>query len=310
MGLVGVDHHVVGAVHGAQDVSLVLQLHGGEHVVLVVVPVAGGLVQLHVAHAGGHHVLVAQMELLVPDIVLQLTPDGVALGQQHGQAPAHQIVGHKQLQLPADPAVIPALCLLQPLEVGVRLVLFGEGDAVDALERLPVGVAPPVGGVAGQQLDGVALDPAGAVHVGTGAQVGKFPLPVKADGLVLGQVVDQLNLKRLVLHQGKGLFPGQLKALQLQLFLADLPHFGLDLLHVLRGKGKGRQHIVIPALVDGGADGQLHLGPKPFHGLGHDVAAGMPVGFAVLLIFKRVLIVFHVSFHSSLQNGMGNRLFL
>ena len=57
------------------------------------------------------------------------------------------------------------LGLLNALEVGVQLVLLGEGDTVDALEGLAAGVAPPVGGVAGGQLDGVALDPAGGVQV-------------------------------------------------------------------------------------------------------------------------------------------------
>ena len=127
-------------------------------------------------------------------------------------------------------------------QVGVQLVLLGEGDAVDALEGLPVGVAAPVGGVAGGQLDGVALDPAGGVQVGTGAQVGELALLVEGDVRVLRQVVDELHLVGLLLllHELDGLFPGQLEALQLQLLLADLPHLAPRSRSRISGvKGKG-----------------------------------------------------------------------
>ena len=52
--------------------------------------------------------------------------------------------------------------------------------------------------------------------------------------------------------------------------------------------------LLILGLVDGGADGQLNLRPQPLDGLGHDVGAAVPVGLAVLGIFKGVQIfVFH-----------------
>ena len=300
VGPVGVDHHVVGAVHGAQDKALVLHLHGGEHILLIVVPVAGGAVQVHGAHAGGHHVLIAQLALLLLDIVLQDLPHGIALGQEHGHTLAHQVAGHEQAQFAAQLPVVPALGLLQPLQIGIQLVLLGEGDAIDALQGLPVGVAPPIGGVAGEQLEGVALHPAGGVQVGAGAQVGELALLIEGDVGIAGQVLDELYLIGLVLllHELDGLFPGQFKPLQLQLLLADLLHLGLDLGHVVGGEGEGGIHVVVPALLDRGADGQLHLGPQALDGLGHDVGAGVPIGLAVLLILKGKLLVFfsHVKF--------------
>ena len=66
VGTICVDHHVVGAVHRAQDVAFTLHLHGGEHVLAVVIPVAGGLVQVHGTDAGGHHVQVAACTLPSP----------------------------------------------------------------------------------------------------------------------------------------------------------------------------------------------------------------------------------------------------
>ena len=69
---------------------------------------------------------------------------------------------------------------------------------------------PPVGGVAGGELQGVALDAAGGVQMGTGAQVGELALLIEGDVGVLGQILDQLYLKglRLLLHELDGLSPG------------------------------------------------------------------------------------------------------
>ena len=200
----------------------------------------------------------------------------------------------EQAQLTAQLAVVPALGLLNALQIGVQFLLLGESDAVNALEGLAVGVTPPIGGVAGQQLDGVALYPAGGVQMGTGAQVGELALLIEGDMGILRQILNELHLVGLALflHELDGLRPGQLKALQLQLLLADLPHLSLDLGHVLRSKGEGRVHIVIPALLDGRADSQLHLRPQALNGLRHDVRAGMPVGLAIFLIFKAEFLIF------------------
>ena len=129
--------------------------------------------------------------------------------------------------------------------------------------------------------------------------------------VILRQILDQFHLIRLalLLHELNGFLAGQLEALQLQLLLADLPHLGLDLGHVLRGKGKGCVHIVVPALLDGGADGQLHLGPQALDGLRHDVRAGVPVSLAVFLIFKAEFLDFlrhsNVSFPAAVFPPLG-----
>ncbi len=126
--------------------------------------------------------------------------------------------------------------------------------------------------------------------MGPGAQVGEFALGVEGNHGVFGQVLDELDLVRLVflLHVGDGLGPGQFAPLQMEPFLADLFHLRLDLLQMLLGEGEGAVEVVIPALVNGGADGQLHLGPQALDGLGHDVGAGVPIGFAVFGVFKGV----------------------
>ena len=133
--------------------------------------------------------------------------------------------------------------------------------------------------------------------MGAGAQIGELALLVEGDVGVLRQIMDQLHLVglALLLHELEGLFPGQLKALQLQLLLADLAHLSLKLLQDLRSEGEGGVHVVVKALVDGGADGQLYLRVQALHRLGQNVGAGVPVGLAVALVFKgkfAVLVLF------------------
>ena len=123
---------------------------------------------------------------------------------------------------------------------------------------------------------------------------------------VCGQVVDKLHLVGLclLLHELQSLPPGQFEPLQLQLLLADLAHFALDLGQVLGGEGKGRVQIIIKAVFDGRADGQLHLRMQALDGLGQDMGAGVPIGPAVFLVFKGVL-VFFAHDDSSLILGSG-----
>jgi uncharacterized membrane protein len=109
-----------------------------------------------------------------------------ALGQIEGHT-GRLVTEGEQPQLAAQLAVVAALGLLNPLEIGVQLILLLEAGAVDALKHLVVGVAAPVGAGAACQLDGVALDPAGAVQMGTGAEIGELALPVEADDRVLGR---------------------------------------------------------------------------------------------------------------------------
>ena len=257
---------------------------------------AGLLPQLTVQdHGGGDlHIAVALVDL--PPIVDQGVAQHHALGQEEGEAGA--VVGeHEQSQLLAETAVVTLLGLFDALEVSLQLFLALEGNAVDSLEHLPVAVAPPVSAAGIEQLEAVVLDPAGVIQMGACAQVGEIALRIEGNDRVLGQVVDQLHLVGLVflLHVGNGLGPGLLAADDGQPLLADLLHLRLDLGKMLGGEGEGRVKVIVPALVNGGADGQLHLRPQALDGLRHDVGAGVPVGLAILRVFKSEF-VFHKSY--------------
>ena len=290
--LARVDHHAARAVHGLDGVVLAVD-DGGVHVLLVVVPVTRALPQAAVEDHRGRNFDIAVALMHLAPIVDQRVLEHHALRQEEREAGA-LLSQHEEPKLLAELAVVALLGLFDSGKILVELLFFREGHAVDSLERLAVGVAAPVGRVAGRQLDGVALDAAGRVEVRAGAEIGKLALRVERDVRVKRKIVDELDLVGLVLlfHILDGFLARQLKALKLQLFLADLAHLRLELFHDLRRKGKRRVEVIIEAVVDRRADGQLDLRMQPLDGLRQNVRTGVPVGFAIGLVFKREFIVF------------------
>ena len=135
------------ARHGTQGealLRLVLRVAQDEHAVEIMVPVAGDLIELPLCHQRCLRQQIAALLLLILDPALQQLDDPRALGQQDRQPLADDIDGGEILQLPAQLVVVPLQRLLLLLQVGVQLVLGREGDAVNALQHLPVGIAAPV----------------------------------------------------------------------------------------------------------------------------------------------------------------------
>ena len=134
------------------------------------------------------------------------------------------------------------------------------------------------------------------------AQVGELALLVERNGSVFRQIVNQLYLVRLLalFHELDGLLARQLEALELLLFLADLAHLCLESIEVLLREGERRIKIVVEAVVDGRADGQLDLRIQAFYCLRENVRYRVTVGVAVFLVLKRVL-VFFGHFYSDLS---------
>ena len=265
-----------------------------EHTVQVMIPVAGNFIKLTLGHEGGLGQQVAALLLNILHPALQKLDDPGTLGQQNGQALADIVHGGEILQIPAQLIVVALESLLPLLQILLQLLLLGEGHGVDTLEHLAVAVAAPIGAAALGQLDGITLDAAGGVQVGAGAQVHELALLIKRDVGIGGQVVDQLDLVGLLLllHEGNGLLPGQLEALQLQLFLADLAHLRLQSVQMLLGKVEGGVEVVVEAALDGRADGQLHLRVQALDGLGQHMGASVPIGAAVVLVFKGIDVFF------------------
>jgi hypothetical protein len=134
-------------------------------------------------------------------------------------------------------------------------------------------VAAPIGARHGHQLERVGGKLAGVLQVRATAEVLPVAVPVHADRLIARDRLDQLHLVGLVvglveLHRAVALpdLGGDGIAA-----VDDLAHLGLDLAEVLGGEGLGPVEIVVPAVFDHGADGDLHVGPDLLHRAGHDM---------------------------------------
>ena len=162
--------------------------------------------------------------------------------------------------------------LLEPLEVLGQLVLGRERGAVDAREHLAVRVAAPVGAGDARELE--RLRAAGAGRVRAAAEVVEVAVLVDADrrhALVLDQVLDQLDLVRLVLAQEvlDRLAHRQLGAHERLVGLHVLLHLRFDLREVALVEGDaGRElEVVVEAVGDRRADRHLRARIELEHGL-------------------------------------------
>ena len=280
--------------HGKTFLGFIIRIAQNEHAVQIVVPVAGDLIQVALGHQGRLSQQVAGLLLHIFHPTLQQLHYASTLGQQDGQTLSDGIHGGKILQIAAQLVMVALQRFLTLLEILVQLVLLGEGHGVDTLQHLAVAVAAPVGAAALGQLDAVALDAAGRIQMGAGAQIHKLALTVEADHSVGGQIIDQLHLIRLflLLHELNSLLAGQLEALQLQLLLADLAHFRFQRGNVLLRKVERGVKVIVEAAVDTGADGQLHFRVQTLDSLRQHMGTGMPIGLAVVLVFKGVQVFF------------------
>jgi hypothetical protein len=99
----------------------------------------------------------------------------------------------EEVELGAEAAMVALSRELEPLEVGVEILLRVEGGAVDAGQLRVGGVAAPVR--AGEPGELERLDRLRVLQVRAAAEVGEVPLRVEGD-VSLGRV-DQLELVRV-----------------------------------------------------------------------------------------------------------------
>ena len=267
-----IDEDLLRAVHRLQpgDVVVVVQ---DEHVVLVVVPVARGLPQLLADEARGAHLAEAGLTADLARPVLERPPEGHAARMEEWGRRRLGMEG-EEVELAAELAVIPLLGLLHAPQVLVQLLLRVPRGAVDALQHRAGLVAAPVGAGGIEELEGAEL--LRRPEVAAAAQVLELAVAVEADGraLGLGQVLDDLDLERLVPlalevdRLGAGEITGVLEAKVGGLLLA---HLRLDLLEV-GGRQRPRQvEVVVEAVLDGRTDGELRVGEDVKNGGSHHV---------------------------------------
>ena len=300
MQAVGVNHHMMRTVHRPQHEAFPFHLHGREHVLLIVVPMAAGLIEFNRTDAGRHNMLVTQHPFLGLDVVFQLHPDRIPLGQEHRQPLADQVVRHEQAHVLADPAMVAGLGFFLLDFPGLELVLAAESDTVQPRQHLVFLVILPVGAGQGCQLE--CFQGLGVCQMRADAHVDVVALLVEGNHCVLGQVVDMLHLVNLaaVLHQLDCLVPGQRINLEWQVFLHDFLHFCFDGRQILFCQLDVPQvNIIVKALFRRGAVGKMGIGIQALHGLSHNMGCRVAqyLQFLLCRAFRCVSVVvddFHV----------------
>ena len=291
---VEVRHKLERAGHGTQREHLrvfvldIRRIAHDEHAVAIVIPVTGDFIQLALCHKRRLGEQIAALLLFVLDEALQQLDHARAFRQQDRQTLTDDIHGGKEFQLAAQLVVVALFCFFQRGDVCFEVGFLFKRRAVDALEHLVLLAAAPVCARDVEELD--VLHHARALDVRARAEVDKVALTVEADDRVRGQVADELDLVRLteLIHIRDGFLAGQLKALDFLIFLLDLCHLGLNFCEVFRREGFGRVKIVIEAVFDRGADGELRLRPEALDRLCEHVARRVTVGPATVFVLKGI----------------------
>ena len=98
--MVFVDLDVVRAVHRTQNkLFSITHIHGWEHILLVVLPVARSLIKLHRSQRRSVDVLVARSQLFVNYVALQLATDRRTIWQPEWQTLTNFLRNHEEIQL-------------------------------------------------------------------------------------------------------------------------------------------------------------------------------------------------------------------
>ena len=175
----------------------------------------------------------------------------------------------EQVQLPAEHAVVAPARLREPLQVLVQRLSAEERGAVDTLQHLPAFVSPPVGARGGEQLE--VLHFPGGRHVRPSAQVQERAVLVDRDHLVVGHLLQPLQLERVIGEELPALLLADAAPLEGEVGGDHLAHARLEGLQVFGREGFVHLEVVIEAVLDRGAEADTGAGTQLAHRGGQDV---------------------------------------
>jgi hypothetical protein len=200
------------------------------------------------------------------------------------QAAAGAFLDAEQVEVLADAAVVALLRLLEPGQVGLEGLGVRPGGAVDALQLLVAGVAAPVGPGDLGELE--SLQEARAGHVRAAAEVLEVALAVEADVLAGRNFLDDARLVFLAdaAEKRHGLVARHHLAVHRLVGLGQFRHALLDGGEIFRREGALEGKVVVKAILDDRADGDLGAGKQLLHGLREQVRSRMANDLEAVLV--------------------------
>ena len=181
----------------------------------------------------------------------------------------------EQVHLAADAAVVALLRLLQHVEIGVELLLVRPAGAVDALQLRVLRIAAPIGAGELRQLEGLA-ELARRGQMRPRAHVEPVALAIDGDLLVVRDLADPFGLEALAMVAeiiGSIRVAAPDLARDLLVAVDDLAHALLDRGEIVRRERLVAGEIVIEAVLDRRAEGDLGAGIELLHRLGQHMGA-------------------------------------
>ena len=171
-----------------------------------------------------------------------------------------RFVEHEEVELRPDLLVVALLRVLDEGEMRLELLLRRESVGVDARELVALLVAAPVGAGHGAELPGGRQQRGGVLDVRAAAEIDEVPArAVDRQDLVVGQVLDELDLELLIVEERERVLLGNLLARPIFLALQDLLHLLLDRLEVVVRRRTRQQEVVVEAVGDLRPDGILRF---------------------------------------------------
>ena len=284
MGLQVIDQDRAGAVHRLDGEVFPVD-HGGVHIVLIMIPVTGGLPEgaLHDLRRGDFNI-VPLLVYLTP-VVNQGIAKNHALRQIERESGCFIAEGEKA-KLLAELAVVTLLCFFKLHEISIKFLCSPEGNTVDAGKHFVFAVVFPVRARLLGDLEG--LEGLGIGQVRSEAHVHVLALLEETELCLVRQIGHVLNLIFLtaLFHELSGLFARKDEGFDRQILLGDLLHFLLDGLEILIGQfGIAQIHVIIEAVLRGRTECKVRLRIQTLDGLCHDM--GCSVAKNVQFFFLR-----------------------
>ena len=176
----------------------------------------------------------------------------------------------EKIEFSAEAAVVPALRLLHPADIGLQGLLCSKGGSVHPGEHDVLFVTPPVGSGHGEQAE--MLHPGCIGHVGSPAEIRVIPLEIQGH-MILLQLGDDLNLVGVVLlpEIGQGFLSGHFPPLHGNRLFCQAAHLLLDFGEVFLGDAAGNLHVIVKSVLDGRPYAVPRAGIEFRHRLGHEM---------------------------------------
>lgn len=266
---------VTGAVHGLDGPILVLALEG-KHTLLVVLPVTRGTPQVNVVNVGGDDLLEATAAVLGADELLEAVVNAGAVREHEGRARG-VLMPHEELLVLSNETMVTLRSKTTQLKVLIELLLLGEGDTIDALQRVVLLVSLPVGrGVVGHR---EGLDLRGVREMRATAQVDEGTTTVgSANRSVRDLIAQDLDLVLVILEHLQSLLLRDLQTLEGLLLTDGGSKELLELLVVLVSHDSAGLHsdiVVETTILQGGTSAEMRV-ELALEGLAEDVSGRVP----------------------------------